>query len=69
MSTRTALHLATERGQDEALVEWLARERNREPLPAAPTSTGVQLPPQRLCLLKVCYQLEPRPPAASASVH
>ena len=42
-----------------SLIEWMARERNREPLPPAPTSAGVQLPPQRLCLLKVNYQLDP----------
>ena len=41
-----------------SLIEWMARERNREPLPPAPTSAGVQLPPQRLCLLKVNYQLD-----------
>ena len=41
-----------------SLIEWMARERNREPLPPAPTSAGVQLPPQRMCLLKVNYQLD-----------
>lgn len=49
-----------------SLIEWMARERNREPLPPAPTTAGVQLPPQRLCLLKVNYQLDPedKTPAA-----
>ena len=42
-----------------SFIEWLARERNRVPLPEAPKSAG-QLPPQRLCLLKENYQLEPR---------
>jgi len=43
-------------------LEWLARERNRQPLPAAPTSTsGIQLPPQKYCLLTPNYDLLARP--------
>ena len=50
-----------------SLIEWMARERNREPLPPAPTSAGVQLPPQRLCLLKVNYQLDATEDQADAA--
>ena len=50
-----------------SLIEWMARERNREPLPPAPTSAGVQLPPQRLCLLKVNYQLDAAEDQAGAA--
>ena len=58
------LKAAASQSGASALLEWMARERNREDLPPAPTSASVQLPPQRLCLLKVNYQLEPPPRAA-----
>lgn len=49
-------------------LEWLARERNGQPLPAAPTSTsGIQLPPQKFCLLAANYDLVPRAPAVEAA--
>ena len=53
------LRAAASHAGSSSLIEWLARERNRVPLPEAPKSAG-QLPPQRLCLLKENYQLEPR---------
>jgi transcription initiation factor TFIID subunit 9B len=43
-------------------LEWLSRERNRQPIPAAPTSTsGIQLPFQKHCLLTANYDLVARP--------
>lgn len=46
-------------------LDWLSRERNRQPIPAAPTSTsGIQLPLQKHCLLTANYDLVARPAAA-----
>ena len=53
------LRAAASQAGASSLIEWLAKERNRVPLPEAPRSAG-QLPPQRLCLLNQNYQLEPR---------
>ena len=47
-----------------AFLEWIARERNRMPLPPASQRPGVQLPKKEECLLAHNYQLEPRPPPA-----
>ena len=46
-----------------SLIEWMAKERNREKLPEAPTSAGLKLPKKKECLINHNYQLEPRPPA------
>eukprot|EP00967_Tisochrysis_lutea_P054852 scaffold68738_cov37-Tisochrysis_lutea.AAC.3 len=43
-------------------LEWLARERNRQPIPPAPSTTsGIQLPVQKHCLLSVNYDMVARP--------
>ncbi len=55
---------ATNAAASDAFLEWIARERNRMPLPPASQRPGVQLPKKEECLLAHNYQLEPRPPPA-----
>jgi len=57
------LKAAATQVRQPAFLEWLAKERNRQPLPAAPSSAGVQLPRPRDCLLTPNYQLRPTLPA------
>jgi len=50
---------ATQTAPETFLIR-LARERNRQPLPAPHSGAGVQLPRPKDCLLTPNYQLEPR---------